>query len=131
MTLKPHPLQKARSPLWPAIGVIYPVAALGRSPFCATTMFSGVGLMPQKPRCVVQMAKADAQPSVFQKKTYALKAPFTVEQRRDPHSNRVLRLFQNQSGPDLESSSIRNMTSPVPTGDNATTSRAAGCAANQ
>jgi len=119
MTLKASPPAKARFATLAAIGVIYPVAALGAA-LCATTMFSGSAYAAEAPAAVVQMAKADAQPVSFQKKTYALKGSVTVEQR----GNRTVIVFSDdfktKKGPDLKVFLSKHDIANA-TGDNATT----------
>lgn len=110
---------KARLATVAAVGILYPVAALGAA-LCATTIFSGTAYAAETPAALVQIAQTAATPLNFQKKTYALKGSVTIEQR----GNRTVLVFSDdfktKRGPDLKVFLSKNAVSDA-TGDNATT----------
>lgn len=110
---------KAKFATLAAIGVLYPVAALGAA-LCATTMFSSAAHAAElSPAPVVQAAHTHSAPIAFQKKSFSLKGDVSVEQRGDRTVLVFSDDFRTKNGPDLKVFLSRNSVA-ASTGTNAT-----------
>lgn len=111
--------RKARAATLAAVGMAYPVMALGIA-LCGVTLLSGSAHAAEAPAAAVQMTKADQAPAIFQKKTYALDGSVTVEQRGDQTVLVFSDDFKTRKGPDLKVFLSKNTVASA-NGDNATT----------
>lgn len=109
---------RARVATVAAIGVIYPVAALGAA-VCASAMFSGAAFAADAP-AIVQTVSATPTQADFQKKSFSLKGSVSVEQRGDRTVIVFSDDFRTKNGPDLKVFLSKNAVSEA-TGRNATT----------
>ncbi|GLQ20724.1 DM13 domain-containing protein [Algimonas porphyrae] len=110
---------RARLATVAALGVIYPVAALGAA-LCATTMFSGAAFAAEA-SAAVQVDHTSSAPAEFQKKSFSLKGSVTIEQRGDRTVIVFSDDFRTKNGPDLKVFLSQNTVTDA-TGRNATQS---------
>ncbi|MEM7728004.1 MAG: DM13 domain-containing protein [Pseudomonadota bacterium] len=110
---------RARVATLAAVGILYPVAALGAA-LCATSMFSGPAYAAEAAAVqTVGIDHAAAKPAAFQKKSFSLDGSVSVERRGERTVLVFSDDFRTKRGPDLKVFLSTNSVSDA-TGVNAT-----------